>query len=370
MTAEPNTAKTPWHRKRLSLETFVNLDLELEESNDSSMLNPSKLYLSNWRKILPLGLFTLLLLLFTPLHGDLSTWALNSTSNLRSSVSSSFTSSSPSVPVDFSYRKHLEAQHGPVPSFRSPTLGFSHIYVLSLPKRIDRRERMSKLAKALGLHFTFVDATSKDSNFIRWIGERTAEIRRLKRKLLADTFALPDAHVGGMMIGSMWLEPSLPDLMPFARSQDPLKGGELERIRPLKFSDPAVDRYHGQDWVSWFESQDVDTLVPDDPQFNITEALWDPLERIDSRQMNSAALATWYSQTRVMQKILDNRDEMSLILEDDVDVEWDIGRIWPNVLKHLPRGSETERPWDVTFLGHCWGHEQTRKLSLLVLDGD
>ena len=68
--------------------------------------------------------------------------------------------------------------------------------------RTDRQERMRKLARALGLEFTFVDATYANSSLVRFIGERAAEVRRMKRKLLAEAYGVPETHVGGMQVRS------------------------------------------------------------------------------------------------------------------------------------------------------------------------
>lgn len=86
---------------------------------------------------------------------------------------------------NLSYRKHLELTTSPQSQLvHSPTLTFSHIYVLSLPNRTDRREMMTKLAKALGLEIIFVDAVDKESPFIRWIAEQVLEVRKRKSRLI------------------------------------------------------------------------------------------------------------------------------------------------------------------------------------------
>ena len=59
---------------------------------------------------------------------------------------------------------------------------------------------MRKLARALRLDFTFVNATYADSPLVTFIGERAAEVRRKKRKLLAEAYGVPETHVGGMQV--------------------------------------------------------------------------------------------------------------------------------------------------------------------------
>jgi len=52
-----------------------------------------------------------------------------------------------------------------------------------------------------------------------------------------------------------------------------------------------------------------------------------------------------------------NRDKSALILEDDVDVEWDLQRLWSRIERRLPKD------WDATLLGHCWGKELLRSFD-------
>lgn len=76
------------------------------------------------------------------------------------------------------YRLHLERTTSPrTQRIHSPTLTFDHIYVLSLPTRLDRRHEMLHLARAHGLELTFVDAVNKSEPFIKWIAEQAAHVR-------------------------------------------------------------------------------------------------------------------------------------------------------------------------------------------------
>lgn len=86
------------------------------------------------------------------------------------------------------YRRFLEETTSPSNQIiHSPTMGFSKIYVLSLPSRVDRREEMRKLAEALGVEITFVDAADKSEPFIRWIGERVGETRGLRARMMVSS---------------------------------------------------------------------------------------------------------------------------------------------------------------------------------------
>lgn len=67
--------------------------------------------------------------------------------------------------------------------------------------------------------------------------------------------------------------------------------------------------------------------------------------------MHEGIISTWWGQSRVVKKMVEEGCESALVLEDDVDVEWEIERAWKRVEGKLPR------EWGVVMLGHCWSHE-------------
>ena len=87
-----------------------------------------------------------------------------------------------------SYRDRLERQGreraGQEWPNKGAQLGFDKIYVLSLPGRKDRRGQMSKLARALGVQVTFVDASLKDEPWVKWVAERVLEVRRQRVQIM------------------------------------------------------------------------------------------------------------------------------------------------------------------------------------------
>lgn len=269
---------------------------------------------------------------------------------------------------DMAYRAHLEAEHSPHPGYtkHSPTLTFSNIYVLSLAHRTDRRTRMNKLARALGLRITFVDATRKDGPLVRWIAERVQEIRERKRAILSKIMGVEQEKVGGMGIGAIWLKEEVKDVkgrkksvvLPDITTLD--QRWKIQEALLLKAGgDADLKGLHGPaqvvDWVTYLESTSASSpsslSLASDVFSNVFAELYDPLEPIPARQLNDAVLATWYSQTRVWKQMLENGDKSALVLEDDVDIEWDIERMWPNMERALPDD------WEIVFLGHCWGRE-------------
>jgi GR25 family glycosyltransferase involved in LPS biosynthesis len=114
-------------------------------------------------------------------------------------------------------------------------------------------------------------------------------------------------------------------------------------------------RYPGGNWVEYLEAHDdagtLDQLKPKNPNLNVTAALWDQNERIAGRQVNEGVISTFFGHTKAMKQILKNGDRSALILEDDVDFEWDLERLWSRIERRLPID------YDVTLLGHCWGKE-------------
>jgi len=237
------------------------------------------------------------------------------------------------------YRTQLELSTSP-PEFlaHSPTLTFDHIYVLSLPWRTDRREQMTKLARALGVEITFVDASSKEEPFIRWIAEQAVIVRKQRLEIMAKTRKVPIDTLGGLTVGNTWLQQS---------------ADEHGRVPFPKLKTPSFPG--AENWVEYLEQHDVagtlDQLVPNNPKLNVTEALIDPVEKIAGRQVNEGVISTFWGHTRAMQQIVRNNDKSALILEDDVDAEWDLERMWSRIERRLPTD------WDAALLGHCWGRE-------------
>ncbi|RKP34089.1 hypothetical protein BJ085DRAFT_37704 [Dimargaris cristalligena] len=68
-----------------------------------------------------------------------------------------------------------------------------------------------------------------------------------------------------------------------------------------------------------------------------------------SMRMASSHLACWDSHMRVYRAIADNPAiETALILEDDIDFEFDLVAKWTQA-----RAAVGSRPWDIFYLGHC-----------------
>lgn len=290
-------------------------------------------------------------------------------------------------PAGLSYRRKLELTTSPKSYIHSPTMTFSSIYVLSLPTRQDRRAKMTKIADALGVKIEFVDALDKSLPIIQWIGEQLAVAREKKRGYLANWMGVEPDKVGGLSAGSVWL----------ARHGDVWKGDTSfpsTRLTQLQNPDPDSpaeqalgnilylpeaekrEEWGGMTWTDYLEKHADEPsasnpLRPSDPEFNITEALWDHMEYQPKRQLNEAVISTWFSHSRVIRRMREKGDESALVLEDDVDIEWDLERIWAGMERRLTGGKGDgfgegenrvggkgkDMDWEMVFLGHCWGAE-------------
>ncbi|KAJ8291802.1 hypothetical protein OF846_005048 [Rhodotorula toruloides] len=285
------------------------------------------------------------------------------------------------------YRRHLEEFHAADNHDVRPNLGFDHVYVVSLARRDDRRQIMSKLAAAHNLRLTFIDALPFESSVVGWIAERVAEVRRMKRGLLGKGLQLPQNSLGGQDIDSCWLIPSV-SVSPAPHLQlliDPfypnLEGFDLPSL--------ADERFGGQDWAAHLNAKmaqsRLEDLKPSRSDVNVTDIMLDPVEKFINRQTNEGTIACWHSHMQAVQTIIDNGDSRALILEDDVDFEWDLERTWAAIARWLPERGERRRSayeaaaaealppvhvesydadgeeqWHSVFLGHCWGRESER----------
>ncbi|KAM0791918.1 hypothetical protein ACM66B_004172 [Microbotryomycetes sp. NB124-2] len=278
------------------------------------------------------------------LHNTTSSWSYSQPTDVdQNTILSTFTYD-PTNSLE--YRYHLERTTSPQSQLvHSKTLTFDKIYVLSLPWRKDRRQQMTQLAKALGVEIEFVDASSKDEPFMKWIAERAVEVRRQRIEIMAEAQGVVATKIGGLKIGNDWLK-----TRPSTTTEFP------------EFPSTQVTPSADSSWVDVLEeahsTNQLSKLVPEDPNLNITRALWDHVEKIDGRQVNEGVISTFWGHTRAMKKVLENDDSSALILEDDVDVEWDLERLWSRIESKLPRDKKSGREaWDVAFLGHCWGRE-------------
>jgi len=208
----------------------------------------------------------------------------------------------------------------------SKTLGVAgSIFVIGLPHRQDRRTVIGNLEKAMDLKFTWHNATYQDAPVVTEILERIRKVREDSRKGHENEIAQPDSfpftwpddttsysvlQPGDISGSEVWfLPPSSPLALP------PLPAPPVPDNRPHE----SVVMYDNNTVEEW------------------------PLKRNE--------IACWHSHFEVLRRIADGDEDVAIILEDDIDMEWDLERRLRYVWQFLPE------KWDQIWLGHCLSQE-------------
>ncbi|KAJ1310782.1 hypothetical protein OPQ81_009303 [Rhizoctonia solani] len=253
------------------------------------------------------------------------------------------------------------------------------IYMLNLPRRTDRRERMMKLQAATGLSWTFVDSTDSSAEIVTRIMERVRWIRAAAHLHAIDanfhgwwsdhhdnTFEWMHASNGSESEpdSELW-EPTRSDPASADHTHPLPIPPSLDQRPPLEVATSRIISRPSP-------TQDSRQALQDNPLFNtnpnsvrtatrdVTNTLAPRLPKLPYwRILTRAVIACWHSHISVIREIAsetiqaDTPDTGVLILEDDIDMEVDIqqriGRLW----EALPPN------WDILFLGHCWSAEDT-----------
>ncbi|KIY45396.1 hypothetical protein FISHEDRAFT_49241 [Fistulina hepatica ATCC 64428] len=211
----------------------------------------------------------------------------------------------------------------PNPSGRPLNLGIaSQVFVVSLPRRKDRRRDMEILRQALDTKWTYIDAIDGDNTVV-------SNIMMIKR------YTLP----------FKW--PAEIDLLSASHSVIDKAGSEIWDTSDLSLSSDVFPPLSA--------ALEDNTILP----YSSSLRAWQTL--------TPARVACWYSHMSVLRKIVDGaRDtsHVSLILEDDIDVEKDIAPRLRSVWHNLPLD------WDIVFLGYCWSNETPRFSFSRTTDGN
>lgn len=206
----------------------------------------------------------------------------------------------------------------------SPTLAIANeIFVISLPRRLDRRRTIIKLGRFMHLNFDIVNATNADHPDIQRIMRR---VRRERQK---------EAAMDGSSKGA-FREPMGPqDLLPYGSdfwtidASHPLSS---DLVDPLPPDDPL--------------DPDADHPIPctrGSPFYRPSRPL---TKESKMTTLSPPMVACWNSHLQVIRRIAERPDyQVSIILEDDVDFEWDIEERLKAMWADLPTD------WDVVMLG-------------------
>ncbi|KAE9398637.1 hypothetical protein BT96DRAFT_976330 [Gymnopus androsaceus JB14] len=237
------------------------------------------------------------------------------------------------------------------------------IYVLSLPHRNDRRARMEFLRTYLGLNWTYVEATSAEEEVV---GRIMANVRRLREEAMR-------GRVDLQIVKENTTEREKPVKLPFewptskSQSHSEIKTQILSSLATFDIysSNPASAISDREEFSQFLvNSNETSSLELVCATRDFSLARYSPTLPYQ-KFLTPARVACWYSHLMVLRRIVErnnayyelspgrnmSNEHISIIFEDDIDVEKDIrqrlARIW-----HVLPGD-----WDIVFLGHCWSNE-------------
>jgi len=175
---------------------------------------------------------------------------------------------------------------------------------------------MEQLRYTFGLDFTYVNGTEGDGDTVQSIMRHVAASRTLE-----------GPHEANLSPPTTFEWPQEVDALVESESPLDMKGSDLW------LSDGALDLPDPPSHTPLTCAYDNSTLEPYSPRT--------PTYRLLTKER----LACWHSHWRVIRLIADSQDDVSLVLEDDVDMELDIRQRLLGVWDSLPSA------WDIVFLG-------------------
>ncbi|KAI0296701.1 hypothetical protein BC826DRAFT_908110 [Russula brevipes] len=242
------------------------------------------------------------------------------------------------------------------------------VYVISLPRRTDRRLQMDRLKDALHLNWTYRNACEADASVVTTILHQV----HVLRSQLGSRPQPDDVHVKPHDAASAFDWPH--DLEDTIHCQEALQlsGADLWTLPSSHgWSDSAV-LPEMADPYAFTRTPAAQVPVVSDPKplactsGNNVSASFSPKLPLH-RRLTAAKVACWYSHFQAIRDVANGKDEVTLVLEDDVDIERDVKRRLQALLDALPGA------WDIVYLGHCWSNESQvsplRSVSLRLPNG-
>ncbi|EPQ61244.1 hypothetical protein GLOTRDRAFT_124971 [Gloeophyllum trabeum ATCC 11539] len=215
----------------------------------------------------------------------------------------------------------------------------SGIYVISLPRRYDRKRDMERLRRALNLKWSYVDALDADDSAISRIIERVRLERSKSRSYVEDSTEVKAPSL------EYFHWPEDMDLNTLSRATINPSGADgwgSEHALPSQWPGTGPAPLLVDPLMCATENNTIPPYTPSAPPYKL---------------LTPAKVACWHSHLSVIRNIANKPgnsttlDEVYIILEDDVDMEYDIKErlwdMWPALPPH----------WDMLFLGHCWSNE-------------
>ena len=174
---------------------------------------------------------------------------------------------------------------------------------------------MERLRYSLGLDFTYVNGTEADGEAVDKIMKHVVAFRAPASPRKTNN---PPPPVFGWPHGVDTL----------VESEYPLgmEGSDLWPFGTVDLPDPYVH----EPLTCAYDNSTLELYSPQTPPY---------------RLLTKERLACWHSHWRVIRSIADGQEGVSLVLEDDVDMELDIRQRLLGVWNSLPSA------WDIVFLG-------------------
>lgn len=250
------------------------------------------------------------------------------------------------------------------PRYHTPydpsTLGIaSRIYVLSLPRRDDRRVSMDQLRLALGLDWRYVGAFDDEDARVISITRHLRDYRenitsRIQPIQLSDSVyenntgrATSEAALTSAQNSTTAPPPDYRFLWPddldsLADSKIPLprSGSDSWSI------DSDMDSHHLHP-AKFLPVSSLPRLACTTENFVIPQNKNSVDDLPPYLQLTPAKIACWHSHLEILRAVATSGRESgpAIVLEDDVDIEWDVGQRLNKVWSALPDD------WDIVFLG-------------------
>ncbi|KAJ7266796.1 hypothetical protein C8J57DRAFT_1618197 [Mycena rebaudengoi] len=226
--------------------------------------------------------------------------------------------------TSLSYHERLSSMQPTDSLPHSRRLGAGRIYVINLPSRADRREEMAQLASALDINLTWHNAMHYSEESVSTIVERLWWWRNAHRVHELDPRKDPSPFK------FEWAD----DIQ---RDSDPLglKGADLWTLPLVESNLPPLDPIPvPDDRLPMFTNHGADGMNFYGP---------DPKDMYPIRPQQAAC---WKSHYDVLRKIAEGADDLAIVLEDDIDMEWTLERRLQYLFHALPSN------WDVLMIGN------------------
>lgn len=224
---------------------------------------------------------------------------------------------------------------------------FDDIFVIHLPHRHERWDEMETLRSGMGAEWDYVDGVlhkdmlvSRILQRVRWVRSSAAESSPEPEHLKQVNGGV---HTGrhGLVAPPQYLIQELFDADAQSVSTNfGLAGSDLWE---LDASDHRSAEYAEPLGPIAEENEDLMLVGGVTAQYLDDHTTVDSIKT--SRWLSRSMVACWLSHLRALRQAAVNPDGNVLLLEDDVDMEWDLQDILENEWSHLPAD------WDMVFLG-------------------